>query len=196
MTEIPLTEIVPRIYQFSCLTATEAQSALQQARQISAWQTAPIRRGKDSSHELNEEFRSAKEIICAQVAPALSELEAKVHGMAAQVGAQLSSSPLELSELRLVRYDEGGYFKAHSDTGPGDRRHFAIVVYLNDDFQGGATIFPLANCRVLPESGKAVVFEANRLHRADVIQSGTKYIAVMWLLESVCKVIELPIFAA
>jgi predicted 2-oxoglutarate/Fe(II)-dependent dioxygenase YbiX len=183
MTEIPLTEIVPRIYQFTCLDAAGVEEAMQQARQISCWQAAPVRQGKSDLNELNQEYRSAKEIKSSQVAPVLDALEAKIHRMAAQIGAQICSLPLELSELRVVRYDEGDYFKAHSDTGGGDRRHFAIVVYLNDDFEGGATIFPLANCKVRPEAGKGVVFEANRLHRGDVIHNGVKYIAVMWLLD-------------
>lgn len=183
MTEPSLIELVPGIYYFSCLSQTETDAALRQAQQISCWQAAPIRRREGVGQELNDEIRSAREITSSQAAPALDELEAKIHRVAARVGAQLSATPLELSEMRVVRYDEGGFFKTHSDTGTGDRRHFAIVVYLNDDFEGGATIFPLANCKVLPEAGKAVVFEAGRLHRADTIRKGTKYVAVTWLLD-------------
>ncbi|MDQ3820253.1 MAG: 2OG-Fe(II) oxygenase [Acidobacteriota bacterium] len=87
------------------------------------------------------------------------------------------------SETHFVRYAEGNFYRPHSDTGINRTdRHFTVLCYLNDDFEGGETNFPELNYKVRPRRGKAIVFPAGYLHGAEPVLSGEKYVLVSWLI--------------
>jgi predicted 2-oxoglutarate/Fe(II)-dependent dioxygenase YbiX len=81
-----------------------------------------------------------------------------------------------------VRYSPGDYYVAHSDVIPGDDyRYFTVLCYLNEEFEGGQTSFPVLGHRVTPRAGTAVVFPSSYLHRAEPVAGGEKYVIVTWL---------------
>jgi hypothetical protein len=178
----PLDPIGPGVFRFTCLDVTEADEIVREVSQLSVWEAGPVGRGKGTARVVLDDVRLAWEIRESAAPNAFNKFERRVRDRLRVVARALDAGPLDLSDLRLVRYDEGGFFKVHSDTTGDDRRRFAVVVYLNDDFGGGATVFPLLGCRSVPEKGKGVVFPAERLHRGDVVKEGTKYILVTWLL--------------
>ena len=69
-------------------------------------------------------------------------------------------------------YEVGQYFKPHNDFFAGDayqkhclasgNRTHTFMIYLNDGFKGGGTNFPNQNMVVIPETGKAVMWENMR----------------------------------
>lgn len=99
--------------------------------------------------------------------------------------------------LQVVRYDKRGKYDAHydgdecDDECPKDQRLATLLVYLNDDFQGGHTHFPLLNASVVPKKGKALFFwvadGASRdlfektLHAGVPVTQGHKWIANQWI---------------
>lgn len=84
--------------------------------------------------------------------------------------------------FRYYRYDPGQYFAPHSDgyfqRDNGERSHFTFMVYLNDDFEGGATAFYQSRVplQVRPERGKALVFYHRQLHEGQPVVRGRKYV--------------------
>jgi predicted 2-oxoglutarate/Fe(II)-dependent dioxygenase YbiX len=97
-------------------------------------------------------------------------------------------TPAGLNErLRLYRYDVGQKFDWHRDgcfeRDNGERSHVTFMVYLNDDFEGGATSFcddsglmPDGPIRIRPEKGKALLFHHPIMHRGDPVTKGRKYV--------------------
>ena len=96
-----------------------------------------------------------------------------------------------LGNLFRIREDEGfliqktgvgGYYKWHVDTRNGTyrgtRRVFATCLYLNDDFQGGETIFVRQGIKVRAKAGRLVVFYSDftHLHAGCPVTKGTKYL--------------------
>lgn len=80
--------------------------------------------------------------------------------------------------FRYYRYDVGEYFKWHRD-GSFVRHHFerslyTAMVYLNDDFEGGATDFGFV--KIQPRRGMALLFEHLRLHQGAAVTRGRKYV--------------------
>jgi prolyl 4-hydroxylase len=80
--------------------------------------------------------------------------------------------------FRYYRYDVGEYFKWHRD-GAFVRSHFerslfTAMVYLNDDFEGGATDFGAV--KITPRRGMALLFEHQQLHQGATVTQGRKYV--------------------
>jgi predicted 2-oxoglutarate/Fe(II)-dependent dioxygenase YbiX len=97
--------------------------------------------------------------------------------------------PVGLNErLRLYRYDVGQQFDWHLDghfeRRTGERSFLTFMVYLNDDFEGGATSFrdgyggsPVGEMlRIIPRKGTALLFRHPIWHRGDPVTAGRKYV--------------------
>jgi len=95
-----------------------------------------------------------------------------------QIGGR---SFLDLSYERVIvaQYRQGDFFARHTDAayvrGPGVKSMFSVLVYLNDDFQGGETSFPDLRRIVKPEAGCALVFGHGHEHIGLPISQGVKY---------------------
>jgi len=105
-------------------------------------------------------------------------------------------------QLQVVNYGPGGFFIPHYDACDGNAeycermngnngpRYLTFMVYLNDDFEGGETIFPVINKLVKPEKGKAVLFKNvnckgniinQSFHGGEPVKSGEKWIINKWI---------------
>ncbi|HYI40399.1 MAG TPA: 2OG-Fe(II) oxygenase [Allosphingosinicella sp.] len=113
--------------------------------------------------------------------------------LAGQLGAQLKRHPmfetLAFEKFQVVRYRPGEQFMAHIDVSPEVRRPITAVLYLNDDFDGGATSFPSLGLEWSARKGCALVFrnldEMDRpiewsLHKAEKVNAGLKYACNIW----------------
>jgi hypothetical protein len=82
--------------------------------------------------------------------------------------------------LRLYRYAPGERHGAHWDTvvelADGVRSLLTLVFYLNDGFGGGATDFPELSQRVVPQRGRALLFQHRVLHEAMAVTAGEKFV--------------------
>jgi predicted 2-oxoglutarate/Fe(II)-dependent dioxygenase YbiX len=80
---------------------------------------------------------------------------------------------------RYYRYDPGQAFAPHFDgyyeRPTGERSHFTFMIYLNDDFEGGETVFQQV-FGVTPERGMALVFYHKQLHEGAPVVRGRKYV--------------------
>lgn len=81
--------------------------------------------------------------------------------------------------LNILRYHPGHYFKAHYDAHdrsvPGA---IGILNYLNEDFQGGETVFLVEDGKKVsytPKTGSVLIFDHNLFHKGAMVQQGMKY---------------------
>lgn len=97
-------------------------------------------------------------------------------------------------KIDIINYNVGNYFDNHHDafdkvrklaTGFVNQRKYTFMVYLNEEFEGGTTEFPLINKIIIPKTGKAVVFKdsdssnniiSQSMHRGNIVTNGTKWI--------------------
>lgn len=77
-----------------------------------------------------------------------------------------------------------GFYTMHHD---GMGRAVSALVYLNDVYEGGETVFPEFDLWIKPEKGKLVIFPSNYIYRhaAMVPKSNVKYAAAYWSHEAV-----------
>ena len=89
--------------------------------------------------------------------------------------------PIGLNErLRFYRYRDGQQFKPHVD-GPYKRSEIekskiTLLLYLNEDFEGGNTTLVLEGEEVEPKEGMLFLFEHKIMHCGRPVTKGTKYV--------------------
>lgn len=80
--------------------------------------------------------------------------------------------------FRFYRYGPGEYFKWHRDgtfvRSPDEASCLTFLIYLNHDFEGGATEF--RSEIIAPRAGSALVFPHKLTHQGMEIVSGIKYV--------------------
>ena len=126
--------------------------------------------------------------------------DAKVKEIHQRIADKLGIDISKGESLQGQMYKPGQYFKPHNDWfGPGSaynkhclhsgNRTNTLMIYLNDDFEGGATDFARKKVTVKPELGKAVAWanllengngDQDSLHEGQDVISGTKYIVTSW----------------
>ena len=80
--------------------------------------------------------------------------------------------------LRFYKYQSGERFKRHIDghtqRNTNEKSFITFMIYLNDDYQGGHTIFDEVDIK--PQTGMALCFMHAQKHEGSVIESGIKYV--------------------
>ena len=105
-------------------------------------------------------------------------------------------------QLQVVRYEPGQQYKPHWDVcweehkcdefmKQGGQRYATFLLYLNDDFTDGETVFPYRNIKVKPKKGKAALFFnleednktklENSFHGGLPPTIGTKWLCNVWI---------------
>lgn len=84
-----------------------------------------------------------------------------------------------LNEMfRFYKYEVGERFNKHRDgsyvRNGEEASYYTLMIYLNDDFEGGETSFEKHIIR--PEKGQALIFEHSLIHAGEPITSGIKYV--------------------
>lgn len=140
-------------------------------------EVAPIV-GHDGAPVIELETRNNTRMMWDDEAEA-NALLARVRG---SVPERLSSLGLigANPRLRLYRYEPGQRHAVHWDTvvelDGGVRSLLTLVFYLNDDFEGGATDFPDLGKAIVPQRGRALLFQHRILHEATAVTRGEKYV--------------------
>ena len=113
-----------------------------------------------------------------------------------QAGWNLEFSAME--SFQIGQYPEGGHYKWHVDgngietiNAPGNKlmhgktRKISMVLWLNDDFEGGEFEFHKCYTKdnvIKPSIGTIVMFPAWVMHRVKPVKRGVRYSAVTWLV--------------
>lgn len=110
----------------------------------------------------------------------------------------------QAEDIQVVKYEPNGYYNEHHDSccDNNDKckefvkdgnRILTMVIYLNDDFEGGATRFPKLDKNFKPKKYSGFLFypmnkhgdkcHEKSLHSGMPVTKGQKYIANVWIRE-------------
>ena len=69
-----------------------------------------------------------------------------------------------------------------SITGKKADRDVSLLIYLNNDFEGGDLRFNYFNYTFSPRKGDVVLFPSDHryMHEAQLVSKGTRYVIVSW----------------
>lgn len=87
---------------------------------------------------------------------------------------------------KLLKYSNGDLMPAHSDHGTTSRT-LSLILYLNDNYNGGEVFFPYLNKSIKPASGSVIIFPSNFIytHEVKAIKSGIRYSFPNWFHNSI-----------
>jgi prolyl 4-hydroxylase len=117
-----------------------------------------------------------------------------IHALNRRIAA-VTNTPYEQGEpLQVLRYSPGQEYRPHFDFVDvvENRRPWTALIYLNEDYEGGATEFVQTGVQVRGKTGDVLVFR-NALedgskdslaeHAGLPVTAGTKYLATRWIRE-------------
>lgn len=73
--------------------------------------------------------------------------------------------------LALVTHFDGAFVRDDHE-----QSLVSFLVYLNDGFEGGETVFPQIVRTIVPRAGMALLFQHRVLHEGAPVRSGVKYV--------------------
>lgn len=133
----------------------------------------------------------------APIEPVFPQVNDLMYNIVKQVINPFYQFEIDKSEIpQLLCYSVGGHYKPHIDgegiwTAPDQTqlwrktvdRDLSMVLYLNNDFEGGDFVFPDLHIRIRPEPGLLVCFPSNRYYRHGVepVTKGNRYSMVTWM---------------
>ena len=83
----------------------------------------------------------------------------------------------------LLKYSKGEHYNFHYDGTTDSKRSVSVLIYINDDYEGGEIEFPNFKIKIKPKAGTLILFPSNYAygHIAHPVTSGTKYVIATWL---------------
>ncbi len=171
------TELAPGILTVRAFSDDEAVVLCGIADATPAWAPGVI----NADRIVDRTIRNA-EVLQAAANPRLVGMcHQRLLAITSEHAVRLASEGV-LGEMQFVRYGVGGGYVDHRDTPEvgGTPRVLSLVCYLDDDFTGGATVFPEHDVVVQPQRGIVVVFVPTLLHRAEPVIAGTKHVITAW----------------
>ena len=115
-----------------------------------------------------------------------------VHALNRRIAAATGTGPGQGESLQVLRYRPGEEYKPHFDAVAGDPnpRILTVLVYLNEDFEGGETAFVRTGLRFKGQTGDALLFrnvtpddraDPMAQHAGLPVTAGAKYLASRWI---------------
>lgn len=95
-----------------------------------------------------------------------------------------------MSSIAIGKYLTGKTMGSHVDSGDDGPRNpvISIVLYLNDDHEGGELHFEEQGVTIEPEAGSIIIFPSKKpyFHASLPVVSGTKYVSLaFWHIDSI-----------
>lgn len=109
-----------------------------------------------------------------------------------QLGPHFGKAIEWYEKPELLRYQPGGHYSPHADSENWDPqarswtramdRDYSMLLYLNDDFEGGSLTFPNFGLRLQPAAGMLVAFPSDHryVHCAEPTEAGERLVLVCW----------------
>lgn len=110
--------------------------------------------------------------------------------------AAVTGTQVEWGEpLHMLKYDRGQEYKPHIDALPAvdNQREQTVLVYLNEDYEGGATRFDMLGVEFRGLTGDALIFrnidsngepDPKTRHAGLPISEGVKWLATRWIRQA------------
>jgi hypothetical protein len=95
--------------------------------------------------------------------------------------------PKTILDINILKYQENYFYKKHIDHHPSFPRTISIVIFLNNDYEGGDLCFEFnktETIKIKPSVGRILLWPSTFLypHYVEPVTKGTRYVIVSWAL--------------
>jgi prolyl 4-hydroxylase len=115
-----------------------------------------------------------------------------VRALNRRIASATGTSAGNAEALYVMRYEPGQEYRPHFDALPGlrNQREWTAIFYLNDEYERGATTFPLLDLTIRGCAGDLLVFrnssedgdpDPRMRHAGEPVTIGAKWIATRWI---------------
>jgi prolyl 4-hydroxylase len=115
-----------------------------------------------------------------------------VHALNRRLAVASGTVPQQGEPLQILRYGVGGEYKPHFDSVPGvsNQRALTVLVWLNEEYEGGETWFNEPQLALKGQTGDAVLFrntgpdgrrDPKSAHAGLPVTAGEKMLASKWI---------------
>ena len=128
---------------------------------------------------------------CETAGFALMDEDPAIHALNRRLAAASGSTAEQGEPLQVLRYSPGQEYRPHYDLATGSNpRCQTLLIYLNDDFEGGETAFVKTGVKFKGRTGDGILFrnaapdgtpDLNAEHAGLPVTRGTKIIASRWI---------------
>jgi alkylated DNA repair dioxygenase AlkB len=128
-----------------------------------------------SDNRTRGDLQEIKDFVSAKVLdPIWLPLNQAIEHYASVAGVSVPKYVTKNIDIRV--YATGQELGPHTDTNHGGPfTHHSLVIYLNDDHEGGEIHFPNLDLTIKPKAGTIVAFPATTLHESLPVTSGNKW---------------------
>ena len=95
----------------------------------------------------------------------------------------------KVQTIEVLKYEKGGFYKMHSDHHGKMPRTLSVIIFLNNDYEGGELNFhnPFTHeiyKTIKPFPGRCIIWPSNFMypHSVSPVTKGTRYAIVSWLI--------------
>lgn len=178
------------------LTPEECDQLIAYSKTKNMTESDVLSYGSSTGTTINKDTRSSKTAW-------LKDNEHPLVMKIAMLSEKLTGLPRDTQEeLQVAYYTPGGKFVDHYDACVEESKdycdkmnHYAgqrrstLLIYLNDSFKGGETVFPKINKTIVPKKGKGILFWNttpdeviidDSMHRGNKVEAGEKWICTKW----------------
>lgn len=183
MTILTKEELAPGITKYKIAKeSTRILKGLIQNSMFKQWMPAKSDSGTKAMYNY---FLTEKQNDCHPQDPirrAAESLQIGLDAIAEDSRPRYSERPLVSSHTVLLRYEEENTFYSHIDNQPGNPRVLSVLMFLNDDFEGGELEFKEFNIKIKPEAGDVIAFCSAfpYIHQVHPIITGIRYSVIKW----------------
>jgi predicted 2-oxoglutarate/Fe(II)-dependent dioxygenase YbiX len=140
--------------------------------------------------QVENDRRISEAIPASSITTDIADVVRGVYELVVEPHFQVKLEWFETPEI--LRYREGGEYRPHSDAHNWDGeekiwkrvidRDLSLLLYLNNDFEGGEVYFPNCDFGVKPSPGLLIAFPSDwrYVHMARPVTSGVRYAIVSW----------------
>src|SRR5262249_26442794 len=117
-----------------------------------------------------------------------------IHALNRRIAAASVTDVRAGEPMQVLSYAPGQQYREHSDAlpkvAPGQQRVITFLVYLDEDYEGGETVFPAVGLKVRGHTGDGLMFrnaandgtpDPKALHAGLPVTRGVKHIASRWI---------------
>jgi len=90
--------------------------------------------------------------------------------------AELFDKKYHTQMIRMIhKTNQDSFWEEHSDNSGGREIVYGVVIYLNDNFDGGELVYPESQTSIKPEAGMLVYHPGDQKHKVSKVISGNRY---------------------